>query len=108
MGKALLLLILVLFQATPAGPSVTYAWTTPDAAHGTGRVAWSGGELTKCRSTQCALVSLEASGTVDVPGEPPIDFFWRPIPGDRYCVGEVCATVPAPMERRALLPLVSG
>ena len=79
----------------PAAPFATFAWVREDAAHGAGIVTWSGGQLTKCRSTQCALVSGESSGTLAVPGPAPVDYFWRPIPGDRYIVGGAVATVPA-------------
>lgn len=98
MHRLLLLLVMVARFATPAfaqtPPSVAFAWRVADAAHGTGVVTWSGGPLVKCRSTQCAAISGEASGTLEVPGPAPVDYFWRPIPGDRYCVGGVCDTVP--------------
>lgn len=82
--------------AAEKAASVSYQWVVEDAAHGTGLVTWQGGQLTKCRGMGCALVSVETFGSVAVPGAGPVDIFWRPMEGDRYCAGGVCAVVPAP------------
>jgi hypothetical protein len=105
----------------PCGPAdvLTYTWTVPHAAKGAGIVHWEGpGILVKQRGTDEWWIDhtqLAEIREVTVPGAPPIDYAWRPLPGDRYCVRESgtletlgCVTVPPPPPTpRLYFPLVN-
>lgn len=103
--------------ACPPPPAPTFTWTIPDPWHGAGVITWQGpGSLTKQRGMD--EWHLDSANTTEVrtmtmPGAPPIDIAWRPLPGDRFCVRAAgtwqllgCTTVPLPMVDRAILPLV--